>query len=793
MSLVLYLLTALALLWIVRRWVMPVSRTAALALLLFPFCFMGKALLTGGAYGPFDMPYETEPLHSIRSLYGVTPAHNAMLNDIYTQMIPYRQTLHEKLLHFEWPLWNPHTLCGELLAASAQPGAFNPFTLLAALLPTSISFAYSASMTFFLAGLSLFLLARDLGCRESAAALGAAGWMYASAISFFALWPHSGAWAVLPLVLFGTRRVVREPGARSTAVLTAALSLCIMAGHPESVLHVVSLGIPYGIYELIRAPREQRLRAVAFACASGVLTLLLTAIYLLPFADATLQTHEYAFRKSASVGSPHGVEMPEVWMRMATAFFATAENRMWKVDDPQSLPPDAAGAGSIVLAAAVYALWRSRHRDKWFFGALLLFTLVAHSEWRPFAAALQKLPLFDIAINGRYSFGAACLIAILGAIGVEELLARKDWTAFAATAVIVLLFITVGSYVLESRYLRFNENYWGDFRLFADVALLGIVALIVVLRTPMRFTAPALVALVLLQRTVQESAIVPTFRPSSAYPPVPLLEPLKKANGLYRIAGEGVNFVPGASAMYGLEDVRGYSAMILREIWDSYPLWSRDEPVSFNRIEGTEGLSRPFLSFLNLRYAILVIYTQTPKGWHDVTSYRKSRLIEIDNVIERAFVPRRVVIGYDEKQTLDQMKRETDFRDRAWLSAPLSHQERANGPGEVKIEPRKYGYAMDVTMSDDGWVVASEPAWRGWRAYVDGRRIEHQVANIAFIGIHVPKGRHKVKLIYMPRSFVIGRALTLLTIVVLLLLQFIPSAARDQWRRLRTVRDVSRS
>jgi hypothetical protein len=42
MSLVLYLLTALALLWIDRRWVMPVSRPAALALLLFPFCFMGK-------------------------------------------------------------------------------------------------------------------------------------------------------------------------------------------------------------------------------------------------------------------------------------------------------------------------------------------------------------------------------------------------------------------------------------------------------------------------------------------------------------------------------------------------------------------------------------------------------------------------------------------------------------------------------------------------------------------------------------------------------------------------------
>ena len=770
MSLVLYLLTAIALLWIVRRWVMPVSRAAALALLLFPFCFTGKALLTGGAYGPFDMAYQTEPMSAVRSLYGVEPPRNAMLNDVYTQMIPYRQVLHEKLMHAEWPLWNPATLCGEILAAAGQPAVFSPFTLLAALLPTAISFAYSASVTFFVAALSLFLFARELGCRETAALFGAVGWMYSSAIAFFILWPHSGTWAVMPLVFFGTRRVVRDAGAPSMAILAAALSLCILAGHPESVLHVVSLAVPYGIYELIRAPREQRLRAIAFACAGGVLAFLLTAIYLLPFADATPQTAEYEFRHMVYAVMDHGTSLPEVAVRLATGIFANSENRSWKLDAVQAIPPDTAGVGSIVLAAAVYALWRWRRRDKWFFAALLLFSLAAHTEWGPLARLLQKLPLFDIALNARYSFAAACILAILGAIGIEELCARNDWRGFAATALAVLAVIAAGSLLLESRFLRFNENRWGDFRLAADVTLLGIAALIVVLR-PSRAAIPALIALVLLQRTTQESGLYPTYPAASAYPPIPLLEPLKKIREPFRIAGEGVIFIPGASAMYGLEDVRGYSAMTLRQVWASYPLWSVSMPVSFNRIDD---LSRPFLSFLNARYAITTIYTPVPKGWHEVMSYRKGHLIENENAIERAFVPRRVVIGYDEKQALAQMQKETDFRDRAWLSAPLPHQERANGPGEVKIAPRKYGYAMDVTMSDDGWVVVSEPAWRGWRAYVDGRRIEHQVANIGFIGIHVPRGTHKVKLIYRPRSFVIGRALTLGTIAALLLYPFIP-------------------
>jgi hypothetical protein len=330
----------------------------------------------------------------------------------------------------------------------------------------------------------------------------------------------------------------------------------------------------------------------------------------------------------------------------------------------------------------------------------------------------------------------------------------------------VLAVIAAGSLLLESRFLVFNGNKWGDFRLFADVGLLAVAALLIALRVPLRAAVPALVALVLLQRTMQESGLYPTYPAASAYPPVPLLEPLKKIREPFRIAGEGVIFIPGASAMYGLEDVRGYSAMTLREMWISYALWSKPMPVSFNRIDD---MTRPFLSFLNARFAMITIYTQTPKGWRDVMSYRKGRLIENENWIERAFVPRHVRLGFNEDQSLAQMQKETDFRDRAWVYAHEPRQERANGPGTVKIRPRKYGYEMDLAMDGDGWVIVSEPSWRGWRAYVDGHRVTHQTANIAFLGIYVPRGAHKVKLVFMPRSFVIGRAVTFGTIAALLL------------------------
>ena len=76
---------------------------------------------------------------------------------------------------------------------------------------------------------------------------------------------------------------------------------------------------------------------------------------------------------------------------------------------------------------------------------------------------------------------------------------------------------------------------------------------------------------------------------------------------------------------------------------------------------------------------------------------------------------------------------------------------------------------MRVTMAGGGgWVVVSEPAWKGWRAYIDGRRVQMQTANLAFLAIFVPDGVHNVRVVYLPQSFVIGRAISAVTLLALI-------------------------
>jgi uncharacterized membrane protein YfhO len=77
------------------------------------------------------------------------------------------------------------------------------------------------------------------------------------------------------------------------------------------------------------------------------------------------------------------------------------------------------------------------------------------------------------------------------------------------------------------------------------------------------------------------------------------------------------------------------------------------------------------------------------------------------------------------------------------------------------------GYDVDVDVRSDSFIVITETSWPGWRAYVDGRRVGLRRANVAFLAVYVPKGTHRVRLIYRPEAFVNGRAISLSTLGIL--------------------------
>ncbi len=770
MALIVYAATALALLALIHRLVRPLSRGAGLFLFFLPFVFTGWALVTNRVYAPIDRTFETPPLSALRAQYGMGEGHNPATSDVYAQFIPWRHVLRESVRRGQWPLWNPYLLSGDILAATSQPAVYSPFTWIALLLPPALSFTFSASIAFFLAGAGAFAFARAHGCRELTAAIAAAGFACSTSFALYVLWPFGLCWALLPWTLLATHRCILAPGLRSWALLTTILALLVLGGHPESAMHVVFLGALYGLFQLARTRREVG-RVLATVFAAGGVALLLSAIALLPLLEAIPQTIEYPWRQFLKTLQPN-TPGAEVLVKLGHDFFPFLHLRRWIDPAIPTLQGETAAVGSIVLALAVYAIWRVRSAAAWFFAALAALGIAVQASWPPALWLMKRLPLFDIALNERLAFGSAFFLALLAALGAEEAIRRSDRRGLLLTFLATLVLLGAGTWGI-ARSVTLGPAPWGEHKIFAELALLAVAALL--LLAPMRVAAPALLAVILLQRGLSEGGVHRSFPARAAYPPVPALEPLRHAQGPFRVAGLGWSLVPNMSAMYGLEDVRGYEAMTFRPYADTYRLWSVPQPVFFNRIDD---LAKPILSMMNVRFAVVPPDAATPPGWQRVNAM----LVENPHALDRAFIPPVVRLGLPNDKVVNEMATEADFRQLAWISADevTTPYQRPNGPGRVTRLRRTpaHGYELDVAMERDGWVLVTESAWKGWRAYLDGRRVKTQRGNVAFLAVYIPPGRHHLRLVYWPESFVVGRWVTFGTLVLIALFLIVSSLRR---------------
>jgi hypothetical protein len=765
---VLYLIVAIALLFVWNRYVQTVSRAAALVLLLLPLCFTGRALLTARVYAPIDLPFMAEPLKEYAADYGAGTVHNGTLSDLYAQIIPWQSAVRQSFARGEWPLWNPYLLCGSILAADMQAAPYDPIQLLGMLLPHAQALTFFAAMTFFLAAFFTFFFARAIGLGEPAALIAAAGYAFSAMLAFFVGWPLARAWAFLPFVLLGVRLVVRETNLRAAILLTLAFTLLVFAGHPESVLHVVACGAVYGLFELSAVRRWQ---PAALAALCGVIALGLTAISLLPFFAAAPQTNEYDMRRNLYATGHFQTTAEQIGKRAASSAFAFFGGQPERGSFTPLWDPTNVRAGSIVLAFALAALLlASRRRETaFFFGLAVVCVCAALNGW-PVANLLHALPLFDITVNERLAIAAAFALSMLAAIAADAWPDAQSASRRRALAAALLVLVTGALLGVAANVVRMPQIRAGVPRALivflrnVELIPLAIAALLLALRVPKRIALPLTLGLLLVQRTIADGGMYPALPAKSFYPRVPILQHIPTGgNAPFRIAGLYFSLIPDTAALYGLEDARGYEAMTFHRLTETFPLWCFAQPISFNVVED---LSKPFLSFLNVRYAIGGRDTAPADGWKIVFEDRDSRLFENTRVLPRAFIPRRVRYERSGTDVLRGMFDNRDFADVAWITARnYPPHEIANGPGTLDLQRDGTSYRVHATMERDGWMVVSESAWPGWRAYVDGRRVEMQYANHAFLGVFIPAGKHDVRLLFRPEAFTRGRNVTIGTML----------------------------
>jgi hypothetical protein len=740
-----------------------VSRRAAWALALAPLLFTGKAMLTGGIYGPSDLYYLNDPWKRVVAEQSVAGVPNGILSDLAFANLPWRAAVREAVVNGRVPLWNRFVLTGNPLLGSGSAAVFHPSTWLGLWLPVAQSWTFSCTLTIFLSLLSAYLFFLDWGLGELPCLLGAVIWAFSTYMLFWNGWSVGTSTATFPLLLAGLRRIARRsPGGWGITLVACLLTLA--GGHPESLLHGVSAGGLFFLWELSRQARESRPAALRRALHGGIAALLLSGPFLLPLLEAIPHSAEYRTRQAAlsSGGASQSVSAAEAARRLlpdvlpfAYGIFGKSPMQSWR-DDGSGMPLGYCGALAFPLA---YLGLFPRHRTRsgrFLFLTFLVVGLLAGASAPGLLDLLDHLPGFRIALNYRLVFLAAFGLAGLAALGAEEVEgsgSRRLVAISLATACALVLIFVASRGILGERELPTDFVRGSFLAELAPVVLLAVSAF-AWRGAPRRLLGAALVLLAA-ERVAEMGETYPTLPARTLAPSLPSLSALSLTGRPYRVVATGETLRPNGATLYGLEDVRGYESIMLDRFADTFALWCRPQPASFNRVDDLE---RPFLGFLGARYAILSPDGSAPGGWRLRKSGPEMRIAENLNALPRAFVPRSLRYEEEPARTLSEMSAASDFSETAWVRSAAAS---ARGPnGSASLEIREAGPDLVVTALAQGrvFVATSVPDWPGWsvRPESGGAALPTVTVNHAFVGFWLPQGRTTVRMSYCPDSFRYG-------------------------------------
>ena len=777
-----YFGTAAAALWLAHRFVSALKLRVAFLLAFGPFLLAGKALVTAGVYGPIDIAYGGYPMESKRGEMGIWETRTPLLSDVVHSYIPSRKAVREAVKNGRLPLWNRFSMAGEPLLAFQQPAALHPATWIGFSLPLAQAWTFEMAFRLLLALLCGYLFFREIGCREPESLLGALGWAFCDHLVFFLGYSVSAALAPFPLLLVGLERCVRGPARSAVGVTTVALVLIILAGHPESVLHAVVGGGIFFLFESYGVQARHWPRAIWRAVLAGALSLGLTAIVLIPFAEIVPHTWAHAVRSVSYASATKSVSLTESFDLSIRNFlpFVYGVSGHGEIAHGSGLPAGYAGSLLVPLAALGLA---SRRREKWAFLILLLLGLALWARLSGVADLAGRLPLLRISVNDYFVYLAAFGTVGLGVLGAEQLRDPRWRRVLPVLALIYAGVLLFGFSRFHSALigLRMSPSYL-RYRLLIQLLPLILLAAWLWLkwsRSDARLALAGLVVILAVQRGLEAGEVYPTLPSRAFYPALDLLAGIPR-NTPDRVVSVGFTFVPDSSALYELEDARGYEALVLTRLVETYPLWCIDQPVWFNRVDDP---TRPFLSFLNVRYAITGPFYPPPPGWKVLAQSTAGKVLENPAVVPRVFVPDNVGYVRDGSRQIELLAQIVNFRTHGIVERgeePLVDSSAWTPNGRATLRITLYtsdDIRLEIEAQESAVIATSIPAWPGWRASVDGMEVPTAPYNRAFLSFRVPTGRHAARLRYLPRGFLTGLAVSTATMGLAVAL------AGAAWRR----------
>jgi hypothetical protein len=692
----------IALLW--NRCFTPrVSAPVVALFLALPMLYQARTLFTERVDLPGNLAYAAYPWQALGR-----PGVHANTGIVFTQLAPWTRIARDELLRGNVPLWNRHSASGTPLLANQQTALFHPFTLLGLLLPVGKAFTLSATLRLFTLLFFTFVLFRRWGLGVPAAIFGAIAYTFCTFHIVWLLFPLGLASMMLPLMLTAADVAARERTIRGHALLTIALALSVLGGHPESAF-----------FCWLAAAAYVACTGAIVRCATAfIAAMMLTAFFWYPAFTLLRHTQRYA----GAIANPadHGLHRRD-WLLPLLApnirgtpqresYQPPAYDRGIVLNDYGEVASGYAGLLTIALAIAAPFVVR-RRRPALFLAGLLLVAFCTFAEVPLWREMVHRVPLLGIALHQRLRMFWAFALTGLAALTLD----RIRWRYAAPLASVITL--------IELVALTWNYN---------PPAL-------------PRDVYPQTEAIRRLRAVPRPARMVAwgwTFLPET--PGWYGIEDVKSTDPIsdrrYERFFRGYLRAEGYDAVIGDVSYPFFDYLNIRSVY-APPGTDLRDPKLLCTYRGADGVIYTNRNALP-RYFAVPRFTIEPSFDMQVALSKRIRDFRDEALVDH--VPDKIL--------------------------RLAPQLRGGTGAAASVRVVAYEAQRSVLDVDSGgWtlLVSSDVHWPGWRAYVNGQRMPPVTVNGAFLGCFVPGGRSRVEFVYRPEAFTNGLRIGALAVLLL--------------------------
>jgi hypothetical protein len=633
--------------------------------------------------------------------------------------------LARSLARGELPLWDPYTYCGMPFHANLTAQLFYPPTLAVILLSNRTGgnhllywLELQMAAHVLLAGAFTYWLLRRLGAGRAAALAGAT--VYQLGAYTASQVEHLGAIdgaAWLPLAWLCVIALKEQFIWRWLAALVVALAMSILAGFPAATAVVF---ITTFLLAAILAPRT-----LAYTAAAAVWAVLLAAVQVFP----TMQLSRLSVAQYRSHYLRTGGGMP-----LAALVSLVLPNHYgifqfdagaWKLPYEVTFLYTYCGIPALVFAAWALATRKNRYTSR-----LALLTFCA-ALWmlgdstpvgRTFFVMLPEV--VKNSLYAQFALSAFVLgMAILAGLGAQQILAgRRPWIQAGVVAIVAVDLIAVSSgrpfnSADEQRDPGIGYDHYAS-----------------VPQIPAEFRRLA-------------NQTVPPWRMDSM-------------EGYADMITHGPLFeFPSANGNDPFSLIR---LMQVRLSFCQGVLWGR-----FYEIHDPDS---PVLKLLNVRYVLSAHVLEKPGGLVPLLELPGTHVYQNPGALPRFFLVSRLRQADNMDQALAILRaRDFDPTTEAVVESPIQVPPGAATGSVRALEYAPRGFAVETDTPAPAFLVTSETAYPGWRAWIDDQPLPLVMTNVAFRGLPVPAGKHVLRMRYDPELLWLSAWISLVATLALAL------------------------